>query len=718
MDRKLFFIFLNLFFGIFVMAVTFAQVKDPNLQIEPSPTPPPYCLGPWREDNSDSGYGEEKGRCDEVRDIENARQLHMENDHSYHGNSSPNDTALRYYQTRSLTPCRWIIRSRAAIVPPGQRGEKYCPVLNNIVKLSASAERIQEQGKFTISWEAPWAIACTLSGKAPETGNFSENFDGTNSLIKDSKTYDFVKRGIYTFQFACQGYLDNQKSSLRGTVSRSQIVFVGEISPPPAVTLKAEPVVIKKGESATISWTSENIISLSINQGIGVVPRSGSTKVSPGLTTTYAITGSGEFSELGLARKSVTVRVIAPEAPLEAPPIEVPPDVAPPPPKVEEKPKIDLKVNGKDGPLTLGAPATLTLSWNLDKYCIANGSWLGIKTKAGSENRTEKKPGTYTYKLYCPLVGSDEVVVKLTGPAVSLPVAEASASTDEKNFSRSIRVVRGEKTKIFLSAAKDINNDKLASRDETGKWTSLMINNGQCLWNLDLNQGVPTFDVAIPNPENADDCTIELPNLTFYDKPGVYQYGVLRLVQNNSKLSNIGYINIAVQEAPLPDGPPVIDFRINNLEGPQVILGAPADYFLTWNVRNADSCEASDNWGGAKFPSGSQRFVSSEKKEFTYTLTCTGKLGTSKKSINLKISELPVCDFSGLPLTLSKSVFDQQSVLTWKCQFANTCEISPTVGVVQTFGSARVSPKNTITYTLACQNLEGSSSFDQLIEVR
>lgn len=676
------------------------------VQIEPSPTQRPYCFTGWGLQKLIE-YGEKSEDCTWKADQYNTHLPQI----TFEGKVYP----LEYVSVFTTSPCKWNDYVRQNI---------YCPTLDRRVSLSVDKDRIPENGKFNISWSSIGGVEeeltpgtkCILSGKAPESGNFSEE-------TKDgSRTYDFVQRGIYYFKFSCEGILDNVKSTARGTISKSVTVFVGDIPPAPTVTLKAEPVVIKKGESATLSWGSENVVALSINKGIGVVPRSGSIKVSPGLTTTYAITGSGEFAELGLARKSVTVRVIAPEAPPEALPIEAPPDVAPPPqPPPEEKPKVDLKVNGKDGPITVSAPANLTLSWNLDKYCLANGSWLGIKTKAGSENRTEKKSGTYTYKLYCPTVGSDEVTVRVvggTGPAAALPVAEASASLDGKNFARSIRVVRGEKTKIFLSASQDISGDKLVSRDETGKWTNLMINGGQCLWNFDLNQGVPTFDVAIPNPEEPEDCAIELPNLTFFDKPGVYQYGVLRLAQKDGKLSNIGHINIAVQEAPLPDGPPVIDFRINNLEGPTVTLGAPADYLLTWNVRNADSCSASDNWGGEKFPVGSQHFVSSEKKEFNYTLTCIGKLGTTKKSIHLKVSELPVCDFSALPLTLSKSVFDRQSVLSWKCQFANSCEISPSVGSVQTFGSARVSPKNTTTYTLTCQNLEGISSFDQAVEVR
>jgi len=582
----------------------------------------------------------------------------------------------------------------------------HCPVLDSVTRLSVSSEQIEESGSYTVSWSSSNPrIECQLTGKMPD--NYSA------SSVSGSNTFFNVPRGIYTNKFTCTGVLDGANSTAVGKVAKTAIVRAGNIPPPPSVDLKAEPAVIKKGESAILSWSSQNVISASINQGIGVVVKQGTLKVSPGLTTRYVITASGEFAELGLARKSVTVRVLAPEIPGEKPLEEAPPEEKPAEPPAPPAPKLDLKVDGKDGPITVGAPATLTLSWNLDKYCLAYGSWIGIKTKAGSETRTEKNPGTYTYRLYCPTVGSDEVVVRVTGKegaaAVSLPRAEASASLDGKNFSKSIRVVRGEKVKMWLSAKN--------SRDETGGWTGLMSFGGRCEWNADLNQGIPTFEAAVADPKNAQDCAVALDNLTFYDQPGVYRYGILRLAQNNGKLSNIGYLNIVVQEPPPPKGPPEIDLKINNLDGP-VTLGAPAEYLVSWNVRNADTCLASGAWGGDKFLAGSQRFVASEKKEFTYTLTCGGKLGTTQKSILLKVSELPVCDFSALPLTLSQSVFDRQSVLSWRCQFANSCEISPAVGQVATFGSVRVSPKTTATYTLTCQNLEGVSSFDQVVEVK
>jgi peptidoglycan-associated lipoprotein len=94
-------------------------------------------------------------------------------------------------------------------------------------------------------------------------------------------------------------------------------------APPPAaarptVTLQANPTSLNKGDSTTLSWSSTNATQLTIAPEVGAVAPEGSTKVTPGDSTTYTITASGPG---GSADASVRVTV-----------------AAPPPPPVEEKP--------------------------------------------------------------------------------------------------------------------------------------------------------------------------------------------------------------------------------------------------------------------------------------------------------------------------------------------------------------------------------------------
>jgi len=59
------------------------------------------------------------------------------------------------------------------------------------------------------------------------------------------------------------------------------------VSPLPNVSISAEPGSIIAGGSATISWTSENVSSVSIDNGVGIVDCQGSIEVSPLVTTSY-----------------------------------------------------------------------------------------------------------------------------------------------------------------------------------------------------------------------------------------------------------------------------------------------------------------------------------------------------------------------------------------------------------------------------------------------
>jgi phospholipase C len=76
------------------------------------------------------------------------------------------------------------------------------------------------------------------------------------------------------------------------------------------VTLVASPTKIGPGQNATLSWTSANATSLSIDQGVGVVNGpSGTVSVSPAATTIYTITATN-----GTASATATATVNAPLA--------------------------------------------------------------------------------------------------------------------------------------------------------------------------------------------------------------------------------------------------------------------------------------------------------------------------------------------------------------------------------------------------------------------
>lgn len=94
------------------------------------------------------------------------------------------------------------------------------------------------------------------------------------------------------------------------------------VAPPAAPTdsLTIVPDAIITGQTAKLTWTSENAASCEIQPGIGPVPPQGSLTVTPDQATSYTLlcTGPG-----GSAKSAATIKVSLP-APVPVPAVEVP----------------------------------------------------------------------------------------------------------------------------------------------------------------------------------------------------------------------------------------------------------------------------------------------------------------------------------------------------------------------------------------------------------
>ena len=82
-----------------------------------------------------------------------------------------------------------------------------------------------------------------------------------------------------------------------------------EVQQTPTATLSADPSTIRKGRSSTLTWSTTHATNVSIDHGIGDVSISGSRSVSPGSSTTYALTAKGEG---GTVKASTRVTVTPP----------------------------------------------------------------------------------------------------------------------------------------------------------------------------------------------------------------------------------------------------------------------------------------------------------------------------------------------------------------------------------------------------------------------
>ena len=110
----------------------------------------------------------------------------------------------------------------------------------------------------------------------------------------------------------------------RDGISIADAATVTAIDPSsePTVTLSATPEKIVCGDSATLSWTSANVDSVFLDNGIGEAPPTGSLVVRPAKTTAYTATASNES---GTATASVVITAVdpPPEVSFSAEPSEI-----------------------------------------------------------------------------------------------------------------------------------------------------------------------------------------------------------------------------------------------------------------------------------------------------------------------------------------------------------------------------------------------------------
>jgi YVTN family beta-propeller protein len=151
------------------------------------------------------------------------------------------------------------------------------------VTFSASPATIIVGGSSTLTWATTNAVSATIDngvGSVPVNGSVSVSPTMTT-------TYTLTATGA------------------GGSASVSVKVTVQE--PPPTVTLFADPEYIPPNGSSTLTWTTKNATSASIDQGIGAVELNGSLAVSPTSGTTYTLTATGPG---GSTSTSVTIKIL------------------------------------------------------------------------------------------------------------------------------------------------------------------------------------------------------------------------------------------------------------------------------------------------------------------------------------------------------------------------------------------------------------------------
>ncbi|MBK8198176.1 MAG: RHS repeat protein [Acidobacteria bacterium] len=154
------------------------------------------------------------------------------------------------------------------------------------VTLGASPASILAGQSASLSWTSQYATGVSINNGV---GPVSPLAGGSVSVSPSATT---------TYTVTAAG------PPLPATAQASVTVY-----PLPTCTLSASPSTILVGQSTTLTWTSANASSASINNGVGSVTPvvGGSVVVTPSVTTTYTLTVTGALSSQQTAQTAVTV---------------------------------------------------------------------------------------------------------------------------------------------------------------------------------------------------------------------------------------------------------------------------------------------------------------------------------------------------------------------------------------------------------------------------
>ena len=149
----------------------------------------------------------------------------------------------------------------------------------------------------------------------------------------------------------------------------------GKNQDPPQIQFSANPSSINSGQSAVLTWATQNATSVSIDNGVGMVAASGTATVAPMASTTYTLTATGAG---GSATAKASITVAAPGG---------------------AAPTASFSAN----PATVQAGQSSTLTWsttNATSVTITPG--IGPVAASGSKIVTPTSSTTYTLSAQGP----------------------------------------------------------------------------------------------------------------------------------------------------------------------------------------------------------------------------------------------------------------------------------------------------------------------------
>jgi hypothetical protein len=459
------------------------------------------------------------------------------------------------------------------------------------------------------------------------------------------------------------------------------------VLPPTAIdVLTADPPAFGVGESVVLTWQTTTATSCEFDNGIGEVETAGTVEVIPTETTTYTLTCTGPNTTA-----TATIDAIL-GFPAEIGAFTVSPTH-----------------------IIRGESAVLSWVSTETQGCTLEPG-LGNVEVAGQVSVSPDEPTTYT--LTCTgLLDDDTGVVDLqvqapapeiqTFGVVQEVIAPGDAAelfwTTESSETCTISPDVGDvEVNGSVNVTPTVTTAYTLTCEGEGDETVSSVVNVTVAPNVEISafSAMPAVieegdsTILVWDSANADSCELT-PDIGDVDTTGVFD--ITPASTTTYLLACTGPASSATEEITVDVVGPIsiTTFTANPM---QLELGQATT--LSWAAQNADSCSISPDIGDVE-ASGALTDVQPSETT-TYLLSCSGPVNTVESQAEVVV--LPVLDVAEFSLGSETIEQGTAETLTWSVVHAEQCEIQPGVGVVELTGTTMVSPSETETYTIECEN--------------
>jgi len=568
------------------------------------------------------------------------------------------------------------------------------PSVDTTYTLDCTGPGMDAQSTISVTVQAPVTIA--LFSASPDT--IDAGASSTLSISASNATSCSIDNGVGTVAAAGTVLVSPQADSTytltcQGPGGPATATATVTVLPPVAIdSFTATPETILDGASSTLTWAASDATACSLSPGIGAVGTSGTTIVTPTVTTTYTLDCSGP----GLsAQSTVTVTV---EGTVAITAFSASPDTV-----------LD------------GGSSNLSFATDNATACTLDN---GIGTVGASGTIAVTPAATTTYTLNCegpggPVTSSVTVTVELpvaiddfyadpnlAGPSAPATLHWAStnatsctiapdvgdvAATDSVNVSplvdttytlscegaggpvtATIDVTAAVVIEAFSVDPIVIDGGQSASLD----WT---VNNAtSCSIDPDLG-AIATSGTQAVSPGSSTVYTLTC------EGPGGPVTETAALIVNGS----VGISNFEASASPILEG---------------------GSTTLSWSTSEADSCTLD---GASVAVNGTQTVTPAGTT--SYTLECDGSGGPVSATVTVEV-QVPVT-IDSFDSDVASISTGESATLSWTTSEASSCTLTPNVGPVAVNDSEVVSPMETTDYTLVCEGPGGPVSASVTVAV-